>query len=113
MKKILAGFWGILIGLATFYLMYGWYDVFPWALVALAIGYASKTRRESIISGAIFGYTLFLAYIYLGYKGKTDTDAMTKFVLFDAAFSLVGALAGAIGAFIGNWLRGKFGKSAD
>ncbi|HWZ03476.1 MAG TPA: hypothetical protein VNX40_07655 [Mucilaginibacter sp.] len=113
MKKLFTGFCGILTGLATFYLMYGWYDVFPWAVVALIIGYSSKNRRDSIINGAIFGYFLFLVYIYAGYKGKTDMAGMIKFILFDILFSLVGALAGAIGAFIGNWLQGKVVRTAD
>ncbi|WP_096350783.1 hypothetical protein [Mucilaginibacter gotjawali] len=96
--------------MATFYLIYGWYNVFPWAIVALIIGYTGKNRRDGIINGAIFGYFLFLVYIYAGYKGRTDTSAMAKFILFDALFSLVGAFAGAIGAFIGNWLKGKIRK---
>ncbi len=33
---------------------------------------------------------------------------MFKFILFDVLFSLAGAVACAIGAFVGNWLKGKF-----
>lgn len=109
-EKLLIGLLGVLVGLATYYLMYGWYDIFPWAIVALIIGYTSKSRRDSIINGAIFGFFLFLVYIYVGYKGKTDTSAMIKFILFDILFSLVGAGAGIIGAFIGFWFKQKFRK---
>jgi len=108
MKKIIIGLFGVLIGLITFYFMYGWYDVFPWAVAVLIIGYTSKSRRSSIINGAIFGYFLFLVYIFAGYRGKTDAGSMIKFILFDMLFSLVGSLACAVGAFVGNWIKGKF-----
>ena len=109
-EKLLVGLTGILVGLATYYLMYGWYDVFPWAIVALAVGYLSKNRNNSLINGAIFGYFLFLVYIYAGYKGKTDTVATIKFILFDIVFSLVGAIAGAVGGLIGYWFKQKLGE---
>jgi len=107
MKKLLAGILGIFTGLATFYLVSGWYSVFPWAVAVLVIGYASTNRRDSIINGAIFGYILFLVYILLGYQGKTDTGSIIKFIAFNVLFSLVGAIAGIIGAFMGNWLKRK------
>jgi hypothetical protein len=108
-KKLLVAVVAILLSIASYYLFYGWYDVFPWAIAALIIGFTSKNRRNSIINGAIFGYLLFLVYIYLGYKGKTDTSSFIKFILFDLFFSLVGALAGIIGSFIGNWVKRRFG----
>jgi hypothetical protein len=49
-------------------------------------------------------------YIWLGYGGKKDTESLLKFVLFDAAFILVGGVAGVIEAIIGNWLKGKYRK---
>jgi len=104
-KKLLIGLLAVLVGGLTYYFMYGWYDVFPWAIVALIIGYTSKNRRDAMINGGIFGYFLFLVYIYLGYKGKTDVPGMVKFVAFDAGFSLVGGVAGVLGAVIGNWLK--------
>ena len=107
-KKLLIAMLAVLVSLITYYFMYGWYDVLPWAVVALIIGYTSKNRRSSIVNGAIFGYFLFLVYIFAGYKGKTDTGSMVKFILFDMLFSLVGAVACSIGAFIANWLKGKF-----
>ena len=106
-KKLLPAIAAGLAGILSYYFIVGWYNVFPWAIAALLIGYLSKTRRASLINGAVFGYVLFLVYIALGYAGKTDTASMIKFVLFDVLFSLVGALACLIGAFVGNWIKGK------
>jgi len=110
MTKIIIGLSGVLVSFITFYFMYGWYDVFPWAAAAFIIGYTSKSRRGSIVNGAIFGYFLFLVYIFAGYKGKTDAASMIKFILFDMLFSLVGSIACAVGAFVMNWLKGKLSR---
>ncbi|HTD42257.1 MAG TPA: DUF6518 family protein [Mucilaginibacter sp.] len=114
MKKyvtnLLSGLSGALLGLISYYFFYGWYDVFPWAIAALIIGYTSKDRRGSIINGAIFGYFLFLVYIFAGYKNKTGTSGFIYFIIFNLFFSLVGSIAGIVGSFIGNWFKQKFGR---
>ena len=92
------------------YFIAGWYNIIPWAIASLLIGFVSDTRRNAFIYGAVFGYGLFLVYIWLGYNGKTDTTSMIKFLLFDVAFSLVGGTVGLTGTFIGYWLKGKFTK---
>jgi dolichol kinase len=109
-KRSLIGLLAIVVSLITYYFFYGWYDVFPWAIVAFTVGYISKDRRDSIFNGAIFGYFLFLVYIFAGYKNKTGTSGFIYFILFDLFFSLVGAIAGIIGSFIGNWVKRKFGR---
>ncbi len=106
-KYIAVALVAILLSIASYYLFYGWYNVFPWAVVALTIGYFSKSRNESIINGTIFGYLLFLVYIYLGYKGKTDTTSFIHFILFNLFFSVVGSIAGIVGSFLGNLFKRK------
>jgi hypothetical protein len=100
-EKLLIGITGVLLGVISYYLINGWYNIIPWAIIALAIGYFSKSRINSIFNGAVFGYFLFLAYIFMGYQGKTDTDSVLKFILFDFAFSLIGAVVGLAGGFGG------------
>ena len=87
-----------LLGALSNYFITGWYNIIPWAVAALLVGFASDTRRNAIIYGAVFGYVLFLVYIGLGYGGKTDAASMVKFLLFDAGFSLVGGVAGLVGS---------------
>ena len=108
-EKLLVGIAGVLLGIISFYLINGWYNTIPWAIIALAIGYFSKSRVNGIINGAIFGYFLFMAYIFIGYLGKTDTDSVLKFILFDFIFSLIGAVVGAAGGF-GGFLMKRDGR---
>lgn len=95
----------VVIGYLSYRLMSGWYNIVPWAVAALSTGFFSKCRQGSLINGAIFGYFLFMAYIWLGYQGKTDEASILHFILFDLAFSLVGAMAGSIGARLGYVIR--------
>lgn len=95
----------VVIGYLSYRLMSGWYNIVPWAVAALSTGFFSKCRQGSLINGAIFGYFLFMAYIWFGYKGKTDETSMQHFMLFNLAFSFAGAAAGAIGAWLGYVIR--------
>lgn len=104
------GLTGTVIGLISYYFFYGWSNIFPWAIAALIIGYYSKGRRRSIINGAIFGYCLFLVYIFVGYKNKTGSGGFVYFILFNLFFSLIGSIAGVTGSFIGNCVKQKFGR---
>src|SRR6266704_458392 len=95
--NLLAGLSGMVLGLISFYFFYGWYNVFPWAIATLIVGYASKDCRGSIINGAIFGYFLFLIYIFAGYKNKAVTSEFIHFIIFNLFFSLLGSIAGIVG----------------
>ena len=106
-EKLIAAVVGVLIGIASYYLINGWYNVIPWAVAAFFVGYFSKSRNNALINAAIFGYFLFLAYIYIGYQGKTDTGSLLKFVLFDVAFSLIGAIIGLLGGYGGFLMKKK------
>jgi hypothetical protein len=105
---IIAG--AILLGVFSNFYIVGWYNIIPWIIAALIIGYLSKGRKDTMINGALFGYFLFVAYILSGYNGKTDTVSILKFILFCLAFSLLGAAAGLVGTFIGNFIRSKIIK---
>jgi hypothetical protein len=107
-KESLIALVAVALSLITFYFMYGWYDVFPWAIAALITGYTSENRRDSIINGAILGYFIVLAYIFAGYKGKTDARSMVNFILLNVLFSLVGSIVCATGAFVSYWFKRRF-----
>jgi uncharacterized membrane protein (UPF0136 family) len=106
-KKLLPAASAVLLSILSYYFVKGWYNVIPWAIAAIIVGYLSQNRRASIINGAVFGYFLFLVYILLGYAGKTDTASILTFILFTLLFSLVGSIACVAGAFVGNLLNWK------
>jgi len=99
---IVAG--GVLGALSYFYLN-GWYNVIPWAIASVFIGYKSSTMRSALIGGAVFGYVLFLVYTYVGYNGKNDLHGYIRFVLIDLGLSFIGAIVGVAGCFAGFYLK--------
>ena len=98
---------GGLLGIASFYLIAGWYNVISWAVVSLIIGYRSSITRQCLVDGAVFGYILFLVYMFLGYNAGTDVKAFSRFMLFDIGLSLIGAIIGAAGSYAGFFLGGE------
>jgi hypothetical protein len=98
----------VLLGLLCLKIkIYGWFNLIPWAASVLIIGYLSKTKKASLINGAVFGYFLFVSYIFFGYKGNTALGPYTTFIFFTAGFSLIGAIAGLIGSYMGFLLRNQ------
>jgi hypothetical protein len=102
---------GGLLGVGSYYLINGWYNVIPWAVVSLFIGYRCKTTRQGIIDGAVFGYVLFLVYLFVGYNTGTDVQGFIRFVLIDIGLSLIGAVIGAAGSYAGFFLKQGKGKA--
>ena len=95
----------ILLAIISYYVFVGWFNVVPWAIVVLIIGYTCSRNRDAVVKGSLFGYFLFITYILIGYKGNMDDSGIIKIVLFSIFFSLVGAVAGAIGSLIGYFIR--------
>jgi hypothetical protein len=92
---------GILIGIASHYVISGWFTIIPWVIITPLIGMQYRVARDAVWGGLLFGYALFLTYIFLGYGGKTDFISLFKFIGFSLLFSLVGALCGLAGTYIG------------
>lgn len=87
--------------------LHGWLNILPWSISALIIGYVSKNSKSSLINGAVFGYFLFVSYIFFGYKGNTGLGEYSRFLVFDLLFSLIGALSGLTGSYIGYLIHKK------
>lgn len=105
MQRILTIGFSIVLGLASYYVFTGWINVIPWSIFALLIGYLTIGRKNTIINGGFFGYFLFVTYIIIGYKGKTDETSLLKFIFFVAFFSLIGSAASIVGALLGNYFH--------
>ena len=107
-EKLMSGAAGLALGVLSYYLINGWYNIIPWAAAAVLTGYLSNTRNSALINGAIFGYFLFLSYIVVGYRGHMDAGSLAKFGVFTVLFSLVGSAIGLVGG-IGGYLIKKKG----
>jgi len=106
--KLLIVIFSILLGFLCIKVkLHGWFNIIPWSISALIIGFLSKTKKASLINGAVFGYLLFVSYIFFGYKGNTEIRQYASFVAFTLFFSLVGSLSGLIGSFIGYLFQKK------
>ena len=108
--KIVIVFLAILLAIFSYYFFVGWFNVVPWAIFALIIGYTSSGYKDGMVKGALFGYFLFITYILIGYKGNMDKAGIFRIILFSIFFSLIGAVAGAIGSLIGYFIRLKNAK---
>ena len=107
---------GVFVGIGSYfvssyitkhYFLVGWFNLIPWIIGGLIVGYFSLSKKDIIVNGALYGYFLFLSYILTGYIDKSDTTGRGKMLIMFILFSLVGGIAGIIGAFIGNFLRRK------
>ncbi len=79
----------------------------PWALVGLATGIYSKSRKEALIAGAVYGFILSFVFMLSGYNGNRSTFSVLPFFILLGIF---GAVCGAILGLIGSILSGKFPK---
>ena len=89
----------VVLGMLSMLWVHGWYTTIPWIIATLIVGWVSTTRRSAMINGGIFGFVLFLTYIFAGYTGKTDIKSLSVFVLFNLGFSLVGGISVSLAAF--------------
>jgi hypothetical protein len=106
-KRIIVIACAILLAVISNYFIAGWYNIIPWSIAAIILGYLNLDRKGALINGALFGYFLFFVYILLGYGGKTDAISILRILLFAVLFSLIGAAAGIIGSLIGNYISRK------
>ena len=95
----------LLLGALSIFLFTGWYNIIPWSMALMLLGYLSPSRKGSLKSGAVFGYFLFFGYILVGYRGKLDASSLARFSLLLIGFSLLGAICGMAGAFLGHIFR--------
>ncbi len=105
--KILLILVAALIGFLSSRIVVGWYTTIPWMLGTLSVGYLAANRREALLNGALFGYMIFVVYMPSVYRGASDTKSILMFIGFVLAFSLIGAIAGIVGGFLGNLIRRK------
>ena len=97
----------MILGFISAHFFASWYNVIPWVIVAVIIGYESSGTKDIIINGSLFGYFVFLFYLLTSNIWNSDIKASITFSGFSLAFSVVGIFVGIAGVYIGNFIREK------
>lgn len=79
-------------------------SLLPWSVAGLVIGFFSKSKRNAMLNGAIYGFVLSFVFMASGYAG--DAPIISRFPFF-TALGLFGALCGAVLGVIGNHVNPK------
>jgi hypothetical protein len=74
------------------------YSLIVWAIAGLFVGFLTKSKKESLIAGGVYGFILSYMFMTLGYKG---TRPYISVVVPFALLGLFGALCGLILGFFG------------
>ncbi len=104
MRKVLVSIIvGTLLGIiGACYLFVGsWLSLVPWSIAGLAIG-AWSNKRNSMINGAIFGFSVSFVFMIAGYNGSASLFSRIPFF---ALLGLFGALCGFILGFLGYLMK--------
>jgi hypothetical protein len=96
---------GVVIGAAgPQYVFLGAYSLIPWGLIAILLGLWGN-KRETMKSGAIYGFSLSFAFLVAGYNGAASL--MSRFPFF-AILALFGAVFGMALSAVGYFLKLRF-----
>jgi hypothetical protein len=109
LKLIVIIVMGALLGVVgSRYLFVGsWLSLIPWTIVGLAIGYVSQ-KRESMIDGVIYGFTLSFVFILSGYTGS---ESLISRVPFFVILGVFGGICGLVLGLLGFLIKNRITKS--
>ena len=74
-------------------------NIIPWGLVALICGIASRTKKEGLLLGAIYGFMMSFSFMVKGYSGIAP---LVTRIPFFAILGIFGALCAGLLGFFGN-----------
>ncbi len=94
---------GIVLGLLAKYILAGSvYNLIIWTVAGVTIGYFSKTIRNALLNGFLFGFFVSFFFMVHGYTGTTPV--VTRFIPF-GALGVFGGACGIVLGIIGNYSR--------
>ncbi len=95
---------GIVTGFFTIhsFLAHSWMSIFLWIGMGLVILYFARSRSNAVWAGAIYGFLTIATWLITGFQGGTSQLSGIGAIIAIAA--PIGAISGAIGAFIFNWI---------
>lgn len=94
---------GIILGFVAAKMQFlQWATLLPWGIVGLVIGTFGKTKKESAILGAVYGFFLGFAFMFGVYQGSAPI--VTRIPFF-TIIGLVSALCGSILSLLGSLFK--------
>ncbi len=96
-NPLITGIVGLLVGFISSKTVFNrtWIALFPWAVIGILIIWFSRTKRQGIWNGAVFGAVLTDSFMLFNYKGGTPHMTFWVFVVVLAALGFgVGTLGG-------------------
>lgn len=73
----------------------------PWGVIALLFGVLSRTRRQALLSGAVFGFLASYAYLWFDDTSPLTPGKAAQLALLIVAPAAFGLLCGAAAAWLG------------
>lgn len=73
-------------------------SLIPWAIAGLIVGWFAKSKKQSLVVGAIYGFFLSFVFMVAGYNG---TRPLIQVIPFFIGLGIFGALCGLVLSFIG------------
>lgn len=94
---------GIILGfVASKMLFLQWATLLPWGVAGLIIGLFGKTKKESAVLGAVYGFCLGFVFMLGVYEGSAPI--VTRIPFF-AIIGLVSAICGSILSLLGSFFK--------
>src|SRR5260221_10282594 len=72
----------------------------PWGIVGFILGYWSGNKKETLINGFVYGFTLSFLFMIFGYQGLSGL--LSKSLVFFVLLGVFGGICGAVLEFVGN-----------
>lgn len=81
-------------------------SLIPWGLIGLANGMYARNKKESMFSGAVYGFFLTLIFMISGYNGQRPIFIVLPFFILLGFFgAFCGLLLGIIGFLLKRFLK--------
>ncbi len=103
-KLVVSGLIGSIFGVigSRFIFVGSALSLIPWGITGLIIGFWSKSAKEAVLNGSVYGFLLSFIFMVSGYSGSA---ALLSRIPFFIILGIVGAICGGVLGIIGNLLR--------
>ena len=108
---IVAGIWGVLIGLGTTYPYSLRFlpAIILWGVGGLIVGFLTRNNSEALRAGTAYGVLLAVAFLLSRFGGSPDK--LPSYFVLIAVLSVGAAIGGIIATYVGSKIKKLIKKS--